>query len=126
MKSEKLRKRPSSACASSAALFNNGVAQRLLACLYVDRQRAQASPEEGTREEKTKETIEHALYSRKLWWARRDWKLKLEDATDKTLLYFDSIVYANIRLLVRNWTLRENNRTPCFLMNGNVVFRSKQ
>lgn len=80
MKSEKLRKRPSSACALSAALFNNGVAQRLLACPYTDRQRAQASPEEGTREEKTKETIEHALCSRKLGSSRRDWKLLLEDA----------------------------------------------
>lgn len=84
----KLRKRPNSACASSAALYNNGVADCLLGCLYAGRQRAQASPEEGTREEKTRTKLTSMRSTLTTYHDLcRDWKLQPEDANRQNTFF---------------------------------------
>ena len=94
---KKLRKRPSSACASSAALFNNGAAECLTRCMPTVRERK--LPRKREREkEKRKKLLSMRSGLKSYDDLHRDWKLLLEDANRQHLYFFHFHVIIHINI----------------------------
>lgn len=93
---KKLRKRPSSACASSAALFNNGATECLTRCMPTVRERK--LPRKREREKEKRKKLLSMRSGLKSYDLHRDWKLLLEDANRQHLYFFHFhvIIYMNI------------------------------